>query len=353
MNNVLANCKHILIIKLRYLGDSIWMLPFVENLKRNLPNCTITVLVNEGTEAFFKTCPAVSNIVTFPRKAIKRKPWGTVRLLSFLKEFRKLKPDAVIEMTDGDRAALLSYFSGAPVRIGYNNENRWRNRLSTHTVRSKMDVKHMVDYQLDILRELGMTVFDDRITIPVDPSHFESLNKRYPSLASEDRRPKIVVHPGARNSLRQWGADNFASLCDALSDRGRIILVAGPDEGDVLDAVAKRMKSRPEFRAHTLTLFELAALCELADIYIGNDTGPLHIASAKTFVVGLYGPTLSKLAGPWTENKLIFESPPLYCRPCRQEECVNEEFKACLNTITPQRVAEKVGDFLSGRGKEG
>jgi len=114
--------------------------------------------------------------------------------------------------------------------------------------------------------------------------------------------------------------------------------------------VVKRMKSRPEICTHTLTLFELAALCELADLYIGNDTGPLHIASAKTFVVGLYGPTLSKLAGPWTEEKLIFESPPLYCRPCRQEECVNEEFKACLNTITPQRVAEGVQQVLSTGG---
>lgn len=342
MNNILAKCRTILIIKLRYLGDSIWMLPFVDNLKRNLPHAEITVLVNEGTESFFKTSPSVTNIMTFPRKEIKRGPMGVVRFISFVKEVRRLKPDAVIEMTDADRPAIIGFLSGAKIRIGYNNEERWRRRLYTHIIQSRIDVKHMVDYQLDILRELGLRVQDDAIKIPLDRRYFQSLNTRYPSLLNDDKRPKVVIHPGARNALRQWGADNFASLYDTLSASCRLFLVAGPNEMEIVEAVLKRMKGRPEICATDLTLFEFAALCELSDLFIGNDSGPIHVASAKTFTVGIYGPTLSKLAGPWTKDKLIFESPPLHCRPCRQEVCHNAEFKACLRSITPERVARGV-----------
>jgi ADP-heptose:LPS heptosyltransferase len=353
MKDILSNCRNILIIKLRYLGDSIWMLPFVDNLKRNMPHARLTVLVNEGTETFFKTSPSVTNIMTFPRREIKRRPLGVIKLHAFMKELRRLKPDAVIEMTDADRPAIIGLLSGAKIRIGYDNEKRWRRRLYTHIIQSRIDVKHMVDYHLDILRELGLKVYDDAIKIPLDGTCFQSLNKKYPSLLDDDKRRKVIVHPGARNALRQWGADNFASICDTLSTSCRVFLVVGPNERKIADSVLKRMKSRPEICASDLNLFEFAALCELSDIFIGNDSGPIHIASAKTFTVGIYGPTLAKLAGPWTKKKLIFESPPLHCRPCRQEVCHNAEFRACLNSITPERVAKGIQKVLSALNHKG
>lgn len=347
MMKLLKNSKHILVIKLRYLGDSIWMLPFVENLKQNLPCVKLSVLVNKGTEAFFYNCLSVDNVIPFPRKEVKNGLRGVIRFLSFLRDIRRLKPDVVIELTDADRPAIISFLSGAKIRMGYNNENRWRNRLYTHIVKSRINIKHMVEYHLDVLRELGMKIYDDSIKIHIYETAFRSLREKAPSVFHNNGKKKVIIHPGARNHLRQWGAKKFAYLCDALSDTCRLFLVAGPDEGTILNEVLNSTKNRPEICSNNLSLYEFAALCELSDIFIGNDSGPIHIASAKTFTVGIYGPTLPELASPWTKKKLIFfDKKPLPCRPCRQEICDNIKFKACLEGIRPEDVLEKIRGLL-------
>jgi ADP-heptose:LPS heptosyltransferase len=343
---VLREARRVLVMKLRYIGDSIWMLPLVDNLKKNMPGTMISVLVNKGTEAFFYDCPSVDNVVTFPRDDIKGNP---VKFFSFLRRLRKLNPDVVIELTDADRPALISFFSGAKTRIGYNNEDRWRKWLYTHTVKAKMNEKHYVDYHLDVLREIGLNIYDDSIKINIGREVFDGLREKMPSVFHDDGRKKVVLHPGSRNALRQWGADNFAFLCDALSPVSRVFLVAGPKEGPILDEVMSRMKGRPEVCTNDIDILEFAALCELSHMFIGNDSAPMHIASSKTFTVGIFGPTLPELVGPWTERKLVFfDSRSLECRTCKQVECTGPEFNACLRRIKPADVAEKVMGVLKG-----
>jgi len=339
----LRSAKNILVIKFRYIGDTIWMLPFLENLKKNLPDARLTVSVNEGTDAFLYTCKAVDAVVPFPRKKAKRNP---LALLSYIWAIRKTKPDVVIDLTDADRPAIMGLLSGAKVRISFNNENMWRRHLYTHLLSGRIGRQHMVQYHLDVLRELGLEVSVDSINIDLDASVFDSLRKKCPSAFDETGKKRVTIHPGSRGPLRQWGAENFARLADAISDEARIFLVGGPGEGPILEEISSRMKSRPEICTDKLSLYEFAALCELSDMFIGNDSGPIHIASAKTFVVGIFGPTKPELAGPWTEKKLIINGKDLPCRPCRQEGCEHEEFRACIESIDADEVIEKVRDAL-------
>lgn len=323
------------------------MLPFVENLKRNLPDITLSIAVNEGTEEFFYDCPAVDNVIPFPRKMVKERPWGVIKFLAFVKKIRDIKPDLIIELTDSDRPAIISFFSGARIRISYNNEDCWRKYLYTHLIKSKINTKHMVEYHLDVLRELGMKIYDDSINIYIDKKHLQSLKEKIPSVFYSDKnKKKVVIHPGARNFLRQWGAEKFAYLCDMLSDMCRIFLIGGPDESDIIKNVLKYIKTPPEFCSTDLTINEFAALCELSDLFIGSDSGPIHIASSKTFVVGIYGPTMPELAGPWTKRKLLFSPPPLECRPCRQDKCQRPLIKECLELIKPKVVVEKLREVI-------
>lgn len=235
----LKDIKHIMVINLKYIGDSIWMLPFVENLKINLPHIRLSVLVNKGTEDFFYTSPAVDNVIPLPRKEIKNHPFGVIKFISFIKELKKLKPDMVIDLTESDRAIILSYFSGANIRISYRNEKSWRQWLLTHNVKAKIHSKHMVEYYFDMLREIGLKIYVDKIKINIPEDAFYSLKNHFPSVFYHDKtKKKVIVHPGARNPIRQWGAKNFAMLCDALAEQCRIFLVSGPSEGNVLNEVA-------------------------------------------------------------------------------------------------------------------
>lgn len=343
----IKNAGHILIIKLRYIGDSVWLLPFLENLKLNIPKAKLSILINKGTDAFFYTCPHVDRVIPFPRKKIKSKPFGIFKLISFIKELRSSKPDVIIELTEGDRAALMGFLSGAKIRIGYRNEEHWRQYLYTHNISSRIDTKHMVDYHLDALREIGLNIYNTSIKINVDSKAFGSLKEKMPSVFHNDNRKKILVHPGARGYLRQWGHENFACLCDALSDECRIFLIAGANEESILNDVVKHMKTQPEACRADLSLHEFAALCEMSDLFIGNDSGPIHIAAAKTFVVGIYGPTLPELASPWTDRKLIFfDKGNFPCRPCEQDKCYNSRFNACLENIKPDDVVNGIIELL-------
>jgi ADP-heptose:LPS heptosyltransferase len=348
IEELLRKSRHILVIKLRYLGDSVWMLPFVENLKRNLPHVKVSVLVNKGTESFFYQCPAVDGVFPFPRNEVKGGFKGLFRFAAFMWKIRKEKPDTVIDLTDGDRAAVMGFLSGARVRILYTHMRSWHNWLFTHIVRPQV-VRHMLGYHLDFLQHMGLQLFDATVRIRTGKQAIHALSEKLPSLLQDDQRKKVVLHIGARTPLRQWGTGRFARLCDLLTHDYRVFLTAGPGEQQMLDEVLAQMQTRPEFCSSHLGLEEFAALCELSDIFVGNDSGPIHIASAKTFVVGIYGPTNNELAGPWTNNKVIFEVDSLECRPCTQEGCSNQAFKACLNLIIPEEVAAKVREVLERR----
>ncbi|HSW64683.1 MAG TPA: glycosyltransferase family 9 protein [Dissulfurispiraceae bacterium] len=347
---VLAHAGRVLVINFKYLGDSIWMLPFLDNLRKYNPTCHISVLVNEGTETFFLGHSSVDTVMTFPRKAVKRFPSGMLTTALLIRQLRMLKPDVILELTDTDRPAVLSWFAGAPVRVGYNNQNRWRNRLYTRTVRAKIYEKHMVEYHLDMLRELGVPVADTTLRIPEDRQAAAVLRSRFPSVFQHDGRPRILVHPGARGPLRQWGAARFATVANALAGESRVFFVAGSGEQKLLDEILAKIDFEPELCTSDLSIREFGELCGQSELFLGNDSGPIHIAAAKTFVIGIYGPTLPEFVSPWTEKKLLLDPGPVSCRPCRQDGCINEKYKECINRIHAGQVIAAVRDALRRSG---
>lgn len=348
IGNSLKNCENIAVIKFAYIGDSVWMIPFIKNLKRNLPHIKLTVIVNRGTEPFFINNPYVDNVITFDRRS---SIWSYFK---FIKSIRDIKADALFELTDTDRPAILSFLSGAKYIIGYNNENRFRNRLYTHISSSVKFQKHFVQYHLDILRELGFEILNTTIEFNLEPHHYKTLREKIPQLLnitdkSVKQQPNkiVIIHPGSRNVLRQWGTDRFAQLCDLLYESCRIILTAGPNEGNLIRDVTSLIKTPLPIIAQGLNLYEFAALCEMGDLFIGNDSGPIHIAAAKNiFVAGIYGPTKPEHVSPWTDKKIIIQKEGLICGPCYVERCNEPDYKKCLYSITPQSVFNQIKEFL-------
>ncbi|ODA44829.1 Lipopolysaccharide heptosyltransferase III [Thermodesulfovibrio sp. N1] len=194
MRDFLKSIRHILLINLKYLGDSIWMLPLVENLKKNLPDVELSVLVNKGTEDFFYTCPYINNVIPFPRSEIKGKRWGFIKFILFALKLRKLKPNMVIDLTETDRATILSYLSGARFRISYCNEKSWRQLLLTHRVNSRIHSKHMVEYLLDTLRYLDIRIFESRIKINIPKEAFQSLERKFPTIFNHNSDKKKLLY---------------------------------------------------------------------------------------------------------------------------------------------------------------
>jgi ADP-heptose:LPS heptosyltransferase len=165
--------------------------------------------------------------------------------------------------------------------------------------------------------------------------------------------PLVVIHVSAGNPFRRWPAAHFVDLVASLAAgdrRRRIIITSGPSESDAASRVIADAQARLGAEAaHQVlacgefSLTELRALLDRAVLYIGGDSGPLHVAATTGVpIVGLYGPTLPFRSAPWRADTCVTESVDageLPCRPCDQRVCEPGDFR-CLTSIEPAHVFE-------------
>ncbi len=324
------------------------MIPIIKNLKANFQGSRISVLVNEGGDSLLRLLPEVFDVIAFKRKDIKKR-WGIINFLQFLKDIRKKNFDMVIIIPQSDRPTIIAFATGAKIRIGYESSSWWRNSLLTHKIKydSKNNNTHLVEHNLQILSDLGLKLYDRELSLKIPEHHIKAISKRFNIPSNRDNK-SILIHPGARGFLRQWRAENFAKVINAFSDNYRIYLIGGLSEDNIIKEIQKKLIRPPYIISTELNLIEYAALCSLSDIFIGNDSAPIHIAAATgMFVIGLYGPTLSKFCKPWTQKSLLFDVSTLPCRQCEQDKCLNPEIKACIDEIKPEDVIEGVKSVLN------
>jgi ADP-heptose:LPS heptosyltransferase len=240
------------------------------------------------------------------------------------------------------------------MRIGYRIAGRtW---MYTHVVDRSPDLgpRHSVLNQWDLLAPLAIGAADrarDPIHIAPDPCAAIEVDRRLRSLGIGADHDVVVIHVSAGNPFRRWPIESFFELVVRLASadsRRRILLTSGPSERAAARRVADAARARlggaeqvPD--TGDFSLAELRALVDQAAVYIGGDSGPLHVASATTTpIVALFGPTLAARSMPWRDPRWFAEAVdagPLPCRPCNQRECVTDDFR-CLSMITAQQVAE-------------
>jgi ADP-heptose:LPS heptosyltransferase len=187
--------------------------------------------------------------------------------------------------------------------------------------------------------------------MPADPSAAARVARRLADAGIGPGDPLIVLHVSAGNPFRRWPADAFATAVAELARRDparRFMLTSGPSEAGAARAITEDARARLGTSAMSIAhgefdVAELRALADRAAVYIGGDSGPLHIAATtETPVVALFGPTLPPRSMPWRDPRWFAEAVdagPLPCRPCRQRTCEPGDFR-CLTRIDPQQVVE-------------
>jgi len=209
--------------------------------------------------------------------------------------------------------------------------------------------------QFDLLAPLGIPA-PQPAALPVemdaDAEVAASIAFRLRSAGVLDGDRLIVVHVSAGNPFRRWPHSSFVALAAALAaadERRRILITAGPSEQDAEATIADgarnqlgRGASNRIVACGPLSLAELRAVYDRAALYVGGDSGPLHIAAtSRVPIVALYGPTLPARSEPWRAATLVSEHVEvdgLPCRPCDQRVCAPGDFR-CLTTIGPEQVA--------------
>jgi ADP-heptose:LPS heptosyltransferase len=325
--------------------------PAIAALGRRFPDARITYLVEAAAEPVVRHHPAIDEIIVADRPRGLERVWYD---LALARRLRAQQFDVVIDFHGGPRSSFLTWATGAPRRIGYDLPGRpWCYTMRIPWTRSLVPPRHSVANQWDLIAALGISPPDpaiDPVVMPVDPSASARVTRRLESAGVPATAPLVVLHVSAGNPFRRWPASSFARVAATLAEEDRtrrIIVTSGPSESAAAEAVAadaRRLAGGAGsgiLRAGEFDLSELRALVDRAALYIGGDSGPLHVAATtSTPIVALFGPTLPERSMPWRDpsfGSVAVDAGPLPCRPCHQRHCVPGDFR-CLTAISPTMV---------------
>jgi lipopolysaccharide heptosyltransferase II len=341
----------ILLVRLRLIGDVVFTTPAIGALRRRFPAAHLTYLVEAPAAPVVRHHPALNEVIVVER------PRGLARIAYDFQLARRIRAqgfDVAIDFHGGPRSGFLTWASGAPQRIGYDLPGRgWCYTTRIPWTRSLTPPRHSVLNQWDLLTPLDIDAPDraqDAVTMAVDADADARVLKRLHDAGIDDTTPIVVMHVSAGNPFRRWPAASFAAVAAELAKddpRRRVIITSGPSEAAAAEAVADHARQLAGsaaagiVRSGEFGLAELRSLVGRSALYIGGDSGPLHVAATtSTPIVALFGPTLPDRSMPWRDPAIgatAIESGPLPCRPCHQRHCVPGDFR-CLTAISPTMV---------------
>lgn len=353
--------ERILLIRLRLIGDVVFTTPAVAALRQQFPEARITYLVERAAEPVVRHNPHIDHLI------VAERPRGLRRLAYDLRLAKRLRAagfDLVIDFHGGPRSAWLTRATGAPRRIGYQMPGRaWAYTTRLPWSRALVPPRHSVQNQWDLLAPLGVgapEIGQPPVEMPADDEAAATVRRRLGAAGVGDRDRIVVMHVSAGNPFRRWPPEHFARVAAELARREtsrRIIITSGPSESDAADAIATTAQhlagdaAAGIVRCGEFDLSELRALVARAALFVGGDSGPLHVAATSSVpIVALFGPTLPERSMPWrpaAARAIAVDGGPLPCRPCHQRSCVPGDFR-CLTRIDPERVLTAAEDLLTG-----
>lgn len=345
----LSRIPRLLLVRLRSLGDSILTLPLLQALHAWRPELSMEVLIESPFAPVFQRHPAVTEILVLKSKAASSGA-GRSRTAALAEVRRRCYP-AVMNLHGGTTSLIFTVMSGAPIRIGQEGfrASRWYNRrIPRSSAVWGREGLHTVEHQLTLMTWLGLpTPTNLRPTLYVNREACERMRQR---LVSAGVQPGsfLLIQPAATLFTKQWPERNFACLADRLREQYglAVVFTAGSWEAGVLRQIEADTRHGHHYWSD-LELEDLFALIEACRLFIGNDSGPTHVAAALSKpVVVVWGSSDYRVWRPWGTD---FESirSDLPCMPCPGYSCAAFGRPKCIQDIPVERVLEACARVLA------
>lgn len=349
--------KKILIIKPSSLGDIIHTLPLVHALKRCAPGCSIGWVVQESFAAIPANDPAVEMVHTIDitstsdpqagRSAYWQAFTETVATLLRLRRiFRQQPYDLVLDLHASFRSGLIGLANPGGVRIGFRGARELNPLFQHQQVRIPDTHVHALEKNL---------LFGDYLGCPAGRQDYFLYSGNRADRAVDDflagregvsGKRIVYLNPAARWKTKFWHQERWAALADRLLGDAGVQVVFGGSRKDTtyISSIVRSMIHTPIVAAGCLDLAETASLLKRSAVYVGLDSGPMHMAAmAGIGVVALFGPTHPERVGPYGVAHVIVRDTSLDCLGCRKRMCSH---LSCMEGISVDMVYEATARLL-------
>jgi len=320
VNQRFDNTRKILILRTDGIGDVLNSTPAISALHKTYPDAKITVVVKpHGAEILYRNLDIDEIIVYDPNNQHK----SLINKINFFKKLRSGGYDTAVVLNNSSMSNFMAYVSGAKIKAGRKSEPKRFNRTLTHWVSNKdpKGTKHEVDRNLDIVRLLNIE--NDASDLVLNLSEEEkAYAEDFLRLNKNDGSYLMGIHPGGSSFDKLWSPENFAEIADRLIDEfnAKVILFTGPGEENLAQNILTKVKN-PLIFASGIELRQFSALVERCSLFVCNDSGPMHIASAlKVPTVAIFGPTDYVRWRPRNENAVVVRK-DMDCWPCSAHKC--------------------------------
>ena len=338
----------ILVRATNWVGDAIMALPALRAVRARFPEAQIAILARPYVADVYRGQGVCDELMAYdPQKAHA----GLAGRETLVRELRAKKFDVALLLQNAFDAAWIAWRAGIAERIGYARDGRSLLLTKAVPVPRAGDIPtHEKYYYLELVRQAGwLDSLPDETFIELAVSK-ESCARAENTLEEAGARAaglRVAIAAGASyGSAKCWPPERFAELATRLQaeNNADVILFGAAGEAAVSRAIAARMKNAPIDLTGKTSIAELPALLSRCQLFIGNDSGAMHVAAAVGLpVVAVFGPTDPLGTAPVTPRSTIVQQKP-YCSPCFLRRCPTDH--RCMKSITPEMVGAAVRPWL-------
>lgn len=328
--------KRILLTRMKYIGDVVLTTPIIKTLRMTYPDAYIAYLGDAKAVSLLENNPYLNEIIPFDFTKDSFSYQMKMYAAMFTGNY-----DLTIDLYSNPRSALMTFATGAKVRIG--GDARGRGKLYTIRISDDGSLKSAIDYHYQSLAPLGITGKEHTTEIFLTDKEKKDGLDVLRSIGVAPSKPVIAIHPGATWPNKIWLKEQFSALISRLVKETdvEIVLSPGPKDAELMTILSQ---ANP-MRVHTLPLLPvrpLAAVLSQCSVFVSNDCGPMHIGVAVgTKTIGIFGPEPIEIWFPYDRKAghlPMFKK--IHCSPCRTTSCYRqgEEYLECMKLITVDEV---------------
>lgn len=345
--------ENVLILQTSFLGDTILTLPLISEVRRRFPVKKLTLLCLPPSRELLQDHPAIDDIIAYDKKNFDRGWRGLRRAAARVKEKQftlALTPHKSL------RSALILSLADIPHRVGFRESRGW---FLFQQRAERNPSLHDAERNLSILQAFGLPPEECRraIELPLSSAVRDLVDQKLRALGVNDGQPIVGVSPGSVWPTKRWWAVGFAALIRMLREKHgcQVLLFGGSDDAAVVADVQRHCGEAAVNLVGQIGLRELPAAISRCDVFVTNDSGPMHVAVARQIpTVAVFCATTPDLGFyPYTSNAIVVQR-RLACRPCASHggrRCPLGT-EACIRQISPEIVLRAVEKFLLGDARE-